>query len=144
MSPLSAKAAFTHQSWFREWAVMRPAGSITDTAAEMFPAAGLVIMFGTLASVIYGIILMLGVKNGASVRMDGGSVPREESENNGDQPAGGDDRARQSSKEIDLPGLLVGFLPHEIVQPAAQNQKTGQTRDDRDHMRFLHFNNSAE
>ena len=37
----------------------QPEGFVTGMAAEMFVVAGPVIVFGTLASVIYGVILML-------------------------------------------------------------------------------------
>ena len=37
----------------------QPEGFITGMAAKMFTVAGPVIVFGTLASVIYGVILML-------------------------------------------------------------------------------------
>jgi len=36
----------------------QPEGFITGMAAKMFTVAGPVIVFGTLASVIYGVILM--------------------------------------------------------------------------------------
>ena len=37
----------------------QPEGLITGMAAKMFQIAGPVIVFGSLASVIYGVILML-------------------------------------------------------------------------------------
>ena len=37
----------------------QPEGFITGMAAKMFTVAGPVIVFGTLASVIYGVVLML-------------------------------------------------------------------------------------
>ena len=37
----------------------QPEGFITGMAAKMFTVAGPVITFGTLASVVYGIVLML-------------------------------------------------------------------------------------
>lgn len=37
----------------------QPEGFVTGMAAKMFTVAGPVITFGTLASVIYGVILML-------------------------------------------------------------------------------------
>lgn len=37
----------------------QPEGFVTDMAAKMFTVAGPVIVFGTLASAIYGVILML-------------------------------------------------------------------------------------
>ena len=37
----------------------QPEGFITGMAAKMFQIAGPVIVFGSLASVIYGIVLML-------------------------------------------------------------------------------------
>ena len=37
----------------------QPEGFVTGMAAKMFTVAGPVIVFGTLASVIYGVILML-------------------------------------------------------------------------------------
>ena len=37
----------------------QPEGIITGMAAKMFTVAGPVIVFGTLAPVIYGVILML-------------------------------------------------------------------------------------
>lgn len=37
----------------------QPEGFITGMAARMFQVAGPVIVFGTLASVVYGIVLML-------------------------------------------------------------------------------------
>ena len=37
----------------------QPEGLITGMAAKMFQIAGPVIVFGSLASVIYGIVLML-------------------------------------------------------------------------------------
>ena len=36
----------------------QPEGFITGMAAKMFTVAGPVIVFGTLASVIYGVVLM--------------------------------------------------------------------------------------
>ena len=37
----------------------QPEGLITGMAAKMFTVAGPVIVFGSLASVIYGVVLML-------------------------------------------------------------------------------------
>ena len=37
----------------------QPEGFITGMASKMFVVAGPVIVFGTLASVVYGVILML-------------------------------------------------------------------------------------
>ena len=37
----------------------QPEGFVTGKAAKMFLVAGPVIVFGTLASVIYGVVLML-------------------------------------------------------------------------------------
>ena len=37
----------------------QPEGFITGMAANMFVVAGPVIVFGTLASVVYGVVLML-------------------------------------------------------------------------------------
>ena len=37
----------------------QPEGFVTGMAAKMFQIAGAVIVFGTLASVIYGVLLML-------------------------------------------------------------------------------------
>jgi stage V sporulation protein AC len=37
----------------------QPEGLITGMASKMFVVAGPVIVFGTLASVVYGVILML-------------------------------------------------------------------------------------
>ena len=37
----------------------QPKGFVTGMAAKMFTVAGPAIVFGTLASVIYGVILML-------------------------------------------------------------------------------------
>ena len=37
----------------------QPEGFITGMAAKMFVVAGPVIVFGTLASVVYGVVLML-------------------------------------------------------------------------------------
>ena len=39
----------------------QPEGFVTGMAAKMFTEAGPVITFGTLASVVYGIVLMLAV-----------------------------------------------------------------------------------
>ena len=37
----------------------QPEGFVTGMAARMFQVAGPVIVFGTLASVLYGVVLML-------------------------------------------------------------------------------------
>ncbi|MBE6962404.1 MAG: SpoVA/SpoVAEb family sporulation membrane protein [Ruminococcaceae bacterium] len=37
----------------------QPEGFITGTAVKMFTIAGPVIVYGTLASVVYGVILMI-------------------------------------------------------------------------------------
>ncbi|MEI3348713.1 MAG: SpoVA/SpoVAEb family sporulation membrane protein [Dysosmobacter sp.] len=37
----------------------QPEGFVTGMAAKMFQVAGPVIVFGTLASVLYGVVLML-------------------------------------------------------------------------------------
>ena len=37
----------------------QPEGFVTGMAAKMFTVAGPVIVFGTLASVVYGVVLML-------------------------------------------------------------------------------------
>lgn len=37
----------------------QPEGFVTGMAAKMFQIAGPVIVFGTLASVVYGVVLML-------------------------------------------------------------------------------------
>ena len=37
----------------------QPEGLITGTAVKLFVIAGPVIVFGTLASVVYGVVLML-------------------------------------------------------------------------------------
>ena len=43
----------------------QPEGFITGMASKMFVVAGPVIVFGTLASVVYGVVLMLLWKKGA-------------------------------------------------------------------------------
>ena len=37
----------------------QPEGLVTGTAAKLFTVAGPVMVFGTLASVVYGVVLML-------------------------------------------------------------------------------------
>ena len=52
----------TGPQFFRETCMpnlTQPEGFVTGMAAKMFTVAGPVIVFGTLASVIYGVILML-------------------------------------------------------------------------------------
>ena len=46
----------------------QPEGFITGMASKMFVVAGPVIVFGTLASVVYGVVLMLLWKKGAPRR----------------------------------------------------------------------------